>query len=297
MILFGLIARLNRQPFHPMLASAQKECKVTTECRCIFKLRTEHDLMKVIINADDFGLNTEVNAAILDLMGRGRITSVTMLANAPAIQEGLKQLPKDARCSFGVHLNLTEFAPLTPRRGLGELACCLDKDGCFSNENVLRSKKITRELRECMFREWKLQVELLLSYGVQVSHFDSHNHVHTLPGLLPVLKRLQKHFGIWKVRTTRNVYPLDAPVSWQLLLKKNVWDFALRHYQSTTCTSAFTSFAVFYDLATKVTLPYESIELMVHPGNTEFQEETGLLLSRWQEAIIFPIRLIPYQEL
>jgi predicted glycoside hydrolase/deacetylase ChbG (UPF0249 family) len=251
----------------------------------------------VIINADDFGLNSEVNAAILDLLGRSGITSVTMLGNAPAIQKGVKELPKNSRCSFGVHLNLTEFAPLTPRSSLGELARCLDEGGCFLGENVLRSQKLSGELREAMFMELKLQVERILSHGVQVSHFDSHNHVHTLPGLLPVLKRLQKHFGVRKVRTTQNVYPLSAPASWQLLLKKKVWDFALRHYHSTTCTSAFTSFAVFYDLATKVILPYESIELMVHPGHKEFQEETDLLRSSWQDAILFPIKLITYDEL
>lgn len=86
-----------------------------------FKLRMQPDPMKVIINADDFGLNREVNAAILDLIGRGGITSVTMLANASAIQEGVKKLPKDSPCSFGVHLNLPEFAPLTPTLlGIGD---------------------------------------------------------------------------------------------------------------------------------------------------------------------------------
>ena len=260
-------------------------------------LSMEHDQMKVIINADDFGLNSEVNAAILDLVGRGGITSVTMLANGPAIQEGVKELPKDSRCSFGVHLNLTEFAPLTPRNSLGALARCLGQDGCFLNENALSSQKFSGQLRESMFIELKLQVERILSYGVKVSHFDSHNHIHTLPGLLPVLKKLQRHFGVRNVRTSRNVYPLSARASRLLLLKKKMWDFALRHYPSTTCTSAFTSFAVFYALATKVTLPYESIELMVHPGNMKFQEETRLLFSRWQEAIVFPIRLIPYDEL
>lgn len=66
------------------------------------------------MNGDDFCLSREVNAAILDLIGRGVNTSVRMLANASAIQEGVKRLPKDSRCSFGVHLNLPEFAALTP---------------------------------------------------------------------------------------------------------------------------------------------------------------------------------------
>lgn len=253
--------------------------------------------MRVIINADDFGLNREVNAAIIDLIDREAITSVTMLANAPAIDEGVKQLPRNRRCSFGVHLNLTEFTPLTPKSSLGELASCLDESSDFLGEHHLQSMQITAGMRESVFKELKLQVERLLSYGLKISHFDSHNHVHTIPGLFPVLKRLQKYFGIWKVRTTRNVYPQDGGESSQLVWKKAAWDFALRYYRPTIATAAFTSFRVFYDLSTKMILPYGSIELMAHPGNEEFREETALLLSDWQEVVVFPVKLISYNEL
>ena len=49
--------------------------------------------MRVIVNADDFGLNACVNDRILDLMSRRRITSATLIANSPAVEEAVLILP------------------------------------------------------------------------------------------------------------------------------------------------------------------------------------------------------------
>ena len=41
----------------------------------------------IIVNADDLGMSAAVNEATFDLMSRGRISSATLLANAPAARE------------------------------------------------------------------------------------------------------------------------------------------------------------------------------------------------------------------
>src|SRR5215510_14305421 len=68
--------------------------------------------MQVIVNADDLGMSREVNEAIFDLMARGRVTSASLLANAPATEEAIRTIPKFPHCSFGAHLNITEYEPL-----------------------------------------------------------------------------------------------------------------------------------------------------------------------------------------
>jgi chitin disaccharide deacetylase len=68
--------------------------------------------MQVIVNADDLGMSREVNEAIFDLMARGRVTSASLLANAPATEEAIRTIPKFPQCSFGAHLNITEYEPL-----------------------------------------------------------------------------------------------------------------------------------------------------------------------------------------
>ena len=68
--------------------------------------------IKIIVNADDLGRNAETNRRIIELAQSGHITSVSLIANAPAIGEAVVQLAKCPKLSKGVHLNLTEFSPL-----------------------------------------------------------------------------------------------------------------------------------------------------------------------------------------
>lgn len=253
--------------------------------------------MRIIVNADDLGLNACVNDRIFDLMFRRRITSATLIANAPAVEEAARRVSERGNCSIGIHLNLTEFQPLTPPKELGILGSCLDEKGCFAGEEFLRTVKLTAQLKQEIFKELCLQVEKILSFGIQISHFDSHQHVHTIPALFPVVKRLQRHFGIRKVRTTWNIRPPSFKASPSLILKKRIWDFALRKYYRTITTSGFTSFTMFYDLARATSLNHDSIELMVHPGHIRFEEETQLLYTDWQRAVPFFTKLINYHDL
>ena len=48
--------------------------------------------MKIIINADDLGLSCLVNDEIFSLIANGRITSSTIMANAPATEDALASL-------------------------------------------------------------------------------------------------------------------------------------------------------------------------------------------------------------
>jgi len=249
--------------------------------------------MKIIINADDLGLDRRTNDAIFRLIDKRRVTSATLLANLPGLEEEevTCRLPEFPYCSFGVHLNISEGPPLAPQAALGPI---LNGQGCFSG-NAIRQVKITSALRGAVYNEYAAQIERLLSLGVKISHIDSHHHVHTTPGLFPVLKRIQKRFGIRKVRLSVNRY--DEPISWRLRLAKRLWNFALRRYYRTRTTRAFTSLAVFLDLVERHRINDESIELMVHPGLRECDAETQMLYTPWEQRIGFPIELISYNEL
>jgi predicted glycoside hydrolase/deacetylase ChbG (UPF0249 family) len=253
--------------------------------------------MRVIINSDDLGMNPVVNERILDLMSRRRITSASILANGPSVEQAIRLIPKGTGCSLGVHLNLTEFEPLTPARHLGGIQACLNENGAFAGQGNLSRLSMSPSLQEGLYRELRLQVEKVVGLGVKISHLDSHNHIHTIPHVFPILKRLQKEFGIRKVRTTWNIYPPEKPVSRALLIKKKVWDFALRRLYGTRTTQGLTTFAIFYDLARRKELLCHSIELMTHPGHVEYEEETRLLERDWENEILFPVDLISYHAL
>jgi predicted glycoside hydrolase/deacetylase ChbG (UPF0249 family) len=249
--------------------------------------------IKVIINADDLGMSRNVNDATFELMGNGQVTSATMLANSPFIEEACERASKFPECSFGAHLNLTEFTPLTGPRDLDSI---LDADGAFILRRILEIP-IDSSLANRAFEESCAQIEKLQSLGISVDHLDSHHHIHTLPRLFRVLKKIQKKYQIRRVRISRNIYAGDESVRKTLLLKKHLYNFALRHYYRTRTTQGFTDFKGFMEHCTKGRLKYRTVELMVHPGSDLYENDYEQLAKPWRERLKFPVSLINYREI
>ncbi len=245
--------------------------------------------MRLIINADDLGRTLEVNEAVFALMDKGLVTSSTIMANSPFVDRALANLAYFPRCSFGIHLNITEFAPLTREPALKSL---LDPEGRFSLDRF-RKTMFSKQLQQAIFQEWESQVRKLQSGGLAISHLDSHQGVHTEPRLFWVLKRLQREFGLRKVRIRENIGTLAG----KLHLRARWWNLALRLIYRTRTTSGFTDFSTFLQAAPILKGRDPSLEVMVHPGHPGYVQETAALLGSWREGLPFPVHLISYHEL
>ena len=160
--------------------------------------------------------------------------------------------------------------------------------------------KTSPALLGAVYREWCAQVSFLLRKGVQVAHLDSHHHVHTLPFLFPVIKAVQRRFGIRKVRLTKNVYrPHERPGRAKRIAKV-MFNWLLRNAYATATTVAFTEFGTFYDLLqSRECQTLDPIEAMVHPGGSAMDDarESDLLERPWLELVNPAARLISYDEL
>ena len=215
------------------------------------------------------------------------------MPNSPFIEEACERASKYPNCSFGVHLNITEFSPLTGDAKLGPL---LDEDGTFDEKNT-RETPIDSSIAEGLLEELGAQVEKLLSLGIIPEHLDSHHHIHTLPRFFSVLKKIQKKYQIRKVRLTRNIYAAQENVSKPLLAKKIAFNFALKHYYRTKTTQGFTDFKTFLEQGARRQLKYRTVEIMVHPGSTVYEDESEGLAAPWQKNMKFPVRLINYRDI
>ena len=180
--------------------------------------------------------------------------------------------------------------------GLKEL---LDDDGEFSGVLGRTPGRIkrTRKLLSAMADEWCHQIDFLQKAGVQVSHLDSHQHVHTVPLVFPVLKYVQAKYGIRRVRTTRNVFRTGTRPSRAKFWAKRAYQFSLRHLYATRTTHVFMDFLTFYERAVVGRQQWPSVEVMVHPGSTADAEENRLLDSDWLDRLREGVRLISYGEL
>lgn len=247
--------------------------------------------VSIIVNADDLGISREVNDAIFRLMHQGKVTSSTILANGLAVAEAGKLAARLPECSFGVHLNLTQFTPLS-RSGV---ALVDPASGEFSR--AIAQRRASRALAQAAYEEWTAQVERVAALGVRISHFDSHHHIHTVPALFPALKALQRRFGIRRVRISKNLYlPEDRPGA-KLVWTKRIYNASLRHVYATATTEGFTEFLSYGQMLRNGGAPdCPSVELMAHPGAAKYAEETALLEGAWN-ADAPHLRLINYHAL
>ena len=253
--------------------------------------------VQIIVNADDLGATYKVNDVTFGLIAQGKVTSTTMLANGPCIDDAYQRISGCDSASFGVHLNITEHQPLNPTE---EIRPLLNEDGRFAGYGRVRSVARDKGLANAVFLEFCAQIEKCKSAGVDISHIDSHHHVHLVPWIFPILKRVQRKFNIGRVRISKNLYSPRESVSNQLRIKKSAYNFLLRNYIKTSTTAGFADLCTFYECATSSVLKHKNIEVMVHPGLIAYegnQEETELLRSPWESELRFPVELINYHNL
>jgi len=246
--------------------------------------------MKLIINADDLGANERHNTAILELMAARRITSATLMVNGSAFDSAVRSASEFPECSFGIHLNVSAFEPLTKHPQLRAL-----REAGEQVPNQVRSVSFTASLVKAVHEEWRAQISAARRSGLSISHIDSHQQVHTIPALFLPLKAVQREFGIWKVRISQNVYTSKPPCL--LGLKKVIWNAAVRFIYVTKAADAFCDFLTFFHTANRCCLRYRTLEAMVHPGSPSSAEETRTLYRDWQSEIRQPVQLINYTRL
>jgi predicted glycoside hydrolase/deacetylase ChbG (UPF0249 family) len=242
--------------------------------------------LRFIVNADDLGLDNKINAAIEHCMVARRITSASILANGPAFEEGVAIAKRNPHISIGVHLNATEFAPVSGAR----LSPIMEK-GYFNN--TTRSVALRASLIWAIAEEFEAQIAKVRAVDLTISHLDSHHHIHTSLQLFPIMFMIARKHGIRWIRPTRNIFRSgEAPTS-GLRVKKWAWNMALSLVANRRARY-FGSLLDFTD--TDTSFPDGSIvEIMVHPGGTgQFVAESELLGSEWWHGHCDEATLEPY---
>lgn len=219
--------------------------------------------MKLIINADDFGMTKSCTKAIFDAFNQNLITDTTMVANGEAF-DFANELSKGhkIRESIGIHFNLTEGIPLTE-----DIKKCAKfaKGGRFHGK-VNRLKPLLKSERQAVYEELTAQIEKIEKAGISVTHADSHHHIHTAVFIVPVVLKVCKEHGIEKLRLHRNIGNISAGKK----IVKKIYNCCLKSKGFKT-TEYFGSLE---DITTG--LPSGITEIMVHPD----YDERGVLIDR-----------------
>ena len=221
---------------------------------------------KIIVNADDFGMSTEINRAIVEAFQENVISSTTLMTNMPGFAEACEL----AHChrllgKIGVHLNLTAGYPLSnPIRGCSRLC---DNTGKFRSRQT--RLWLSAEERFAVETEMEAQVRACLDRGMRPTHLDSHHHVHTEWAIGAAVIAVARRYGIRAIRLSRNCGP---GIDWARKFYKLAYNSRLRIY-GLAKTQYFGSSA---DVKEILATASGDVEVMVHLAC----EDTGDTLDR-----------------
>ena len=246
--------------------------------------------MKIIINADDCGRTNQQNVSIERAILANKITSTSIMANMLAF-EGAVSLYNNYKdhVSFGVHLNLTEGEPLLYSQKLLDIGFYKQEEGrlLFNGLPFIR-KFLPKTYLYDIKKELIQQVNKIRDYGIDLSHIDSHNHIHTSNFMLFLLPSLCDELGIYKMRNIRNLLPFTPNLCVRIL-----WT----NLEKLLCpTVRFTDkFASFTDFQNwNGDLNFNTFEIMCHPGHPSYINEEVAL---YQYEIPKGYQLINYFQL
>ena len=151
-------------------------------------------MTKLIVNADDFGYTEATNYGIIDCHKQGILTSTTIMATMPGFEHAIELAKENPKLGIGVHLVASCGKPLTQLPT--EL---IDENGYFRRGKTYFTDKSEDKEKidlECMYSEWKTQIERVINAGIKPTHLDGHHHLHTHPELVEYTRKLSEEFDL-----------------------------------------------------------------------------------------------------
>lgn len=158
-------------------------------------------MKKLIINADDLGYSSSVNEAVRRLYENDAISGTSLMACGKAFSEGASMVSNSGRKDVGAHLTLT--GALEPASdSISKVYSLVDEKGVFlKTYSKLFLKLASGKIRkDHIYKEFMAQVEAIKNAGLNVTHIDSHEHVHMFPGILDVVLDVAKESGVEYIR-------------------------------------------------------------------------------------------------
>jgi predicted glycoside hydrolase/deacetylase ChbG (UPF0249 family) len=249
---------------------------------------------RVIINADEMGIDEPRSHGILQAHEKGVVTSASLMANSGLLETLATRLREHPGLGVGVHLNLTEGSPI-----LSHPKTLADRQGRFFEKAEARRRIMEGRLDlEEVRSEFDLQIRRVKDSGIEPTHLDSLHHVHVYPGIMAALCWAARRHGIEKVRLPREPVPAPGSVSsqvyWELVRYQGLVAKAseILSAENMRTSDHFRGFALsggihfdrFVDVLAR--LPEGTTEIMVRPGLREANAKSFVSEDREKELKI-----------
>lgn len=178
-------------------------------------------MVKLVINADDFGMSHEKNIAIDEVMRKGICTNTSLVINMPYTEEAVKMaFDGGYQDKVSLHLNLTVGESISEEIRHNPLYYCGNQ---FAYRPIIKMKQqIYPRYIRAIRKEIKAQINQFIAYGFEIKSIDSHNWVHLRIPVWLALKPLIKEYNISVVRPMWDGYgrPEIASERWSKYFRK-----------------------------------------------------------------------------
>lgn len=220
--------------------------------------------MKLIINADDYGLSKSISDGIILGIREGYITSTSIMANMTWAEYAIqKALEYNIDC-IGLHINLTVGKPILKNDNL------INNNGYFYyNKEQIENPKLTYQ---DTYNEIMAQVNAISNYSdgkLKIDHLDTHHHLMDNPNIKQAIVDISQKLNL-PIRKYDNVQNIKCP------------DFLYKD---------FTINNVSIDSIKQMIEKYKNdnvvVELMTHPGLIdEYTKTVTSYLNREKELLV-----------
>lgn len=156
----------------------------------------------LIVNGDDFGLSSQINAGILHAHQYGILTNTSLMVTAPAWEEAVELARSTHSLGVGLHVTLVQGRAVLSRQ---DLRAIIDSEGNFAHNPTRAGLQyyFSQRAREEVQAECRAQLERFLETGLPLSHVDGHLNIHMHPVVMDALLTLAQEYPIPAIRLTR----------------------------------------------------------------------------------------------
>jgi predicted glycoside hydrolase/deacetylase ChbG (UPF0249 family) len=156
--------------------------------------------IRLVVNADDFGLSPAISRGILRAHRDGIVTSASLLGNCDDLPSARALLAEAPQLGVGVHLALCGGRPVAAADSVRSL---LGPDGAFGSRGQdfiaawMKGRIVPAEVE----RELDAQVARVREAGIAVDHLDTHHHLGFLPVVGRAVESVARRHGIAGIRS------------------------------------------------------------------------------------------------
>ena len=156
--------------------------------------------IRLVVNADDFGMTPEISRGIISAHKDGCVTSTSVLGNCADLAGTKMLLDQAPNLGVGVHLALVGGRPTAP---VADVASLVDASGMLPARprDFFKLWLKGSVVRAHVETEINHQIDRVIAAGIRPDHLDTHHHLGFVPVIGQAMEGAARRRGIPGVRS------------------------------------------------------------------------------------------------